>query len=170
MSIMVKKIESLDSDYNITDERTRALIFTSLIQQIERSLFRLKIEHMQRLGLKGIHALCIFQLAQSEDGFTQRDLIEATGEDKASISRAITQLKSKGYVKEIASSDGKKYNTRFALAKEGKPIGKIVEAQVLQALNIASEGIGLEERATLYKCLSGINTKLSSIVTEGLEI
>ena len=74
------------------DERFET--FTVLINQLSRSIRRIKAEQMESINLKGPHVSCLYYL--SKDGpLTAAELCDRCEEDKAAVSRSLEYLEQK---------------------------------------------------------------------------
>lgn len=140
--------------------------FTSLILQINRSIQRIKSIEMTAFGLKGIHAMCLFYLSRNASGLTQAELARLCLEDKASVSRALAELKRRELVTDTQPTQEKKYNAKLSLTGSGKKIAQQVLDKALKALDIGAEGISVSDREALYKYLERINDNLETYVRE----
>ena len=59
---------------------------------------KIKNAEMTELGLKGTHVACMFYLNHNPEGLTAAQLCTLCAEDKATISRTVADLKSRGYI------------------------------------------------------------------------
>lgn len=134
--------------------------FTSLIQQIEHELNRIKTREMAEFGLKGMHALCLVLLGTDMDGHTRAEIVKRTGEDKASISRAVAELLDRGLVVEIEEETGRKYNSKVALTDKGIEIFNVVLGKVERAVAAMGGHLSEEDRTVMYHALSDIRDRL----------
>lgn len=134
--------------------------FTSLIQQISRSIQRIKSMEMTEFSLKGIHALCIFHIYRAPDQLTQAELTKLCGEDKATVSRALSELMERGLLTDTQCGQAKKYNARLRLTDAGNAIAEQVERKADRALALASAGLNDADREVLYRCLQTVSANL----------
>ena len=65
---------------------------TSGITQIYKSIQKIKRCRMDSLGLKGTHVMCLYYLSEYPNGLTAADLCGKCREDKAGISRILSDL------------------------------------------------------------------------------
>ena len=77
--------------------------FVTTISTIHRYMQKIKSTEMKTLGLKGTHVMCLYSLGKHPEGLTATQLCRLCGEDKAAISRAITELTDKKFVCSEAS-------------------------------------------------------------------
>ena len=69
--------------------------FATTIATINRYVQKIKSMEMKTLGLKGTHVMCLYSLGKHPEGLTATQLCRLCGEDKAAISRTITELTEK---------------------------------------------------------------------------
>lgn len=73
-------------------------LFTTTIGQIYKNLQRIKMQEMAEFQLKGIHVMCLLELNRNKEGLTVTQLSAFCGEDKAAISRTVSDLMKQGLV------------------------------------------------------------------------
>lgn len=134
--------------------------FTSLILQINRSIQHIKLLEMSRFQLKGIHAMCIFYLNQNPEGLSQAELVRLCLEDKASISRALSELSARNLVIDTQPGQQKKYNARITLTPKGLEIARQVQEKATAALNTCSGDLTDSDREAMYRSLMQISDNL----------
>ena len=66
---------------------------TTGVSQIYKNIQRIKTLEMRSLGLKGTHVMCLYFLSSHPDGLTASDLCALCKENKAGISRILSDLK-----------------------------------------------------------------------------
>ena len=134
--------------------------FTSLIQQISRTIQRIKGLETTEFGLKGIHAICIFHIYRAPDQLTQAELTKLCAEDKATVSRALSELMERGLLTDTQCGQAIKYNARLRLTESGNAIAEQVERKADRALALASAGLNDADREVLYRCLQTVSANL----------
>lgn len=132
--------------------------FTVSILKLNKLVQKIKAIEMEEFGLKGIHVMCGYYLTEHADGLTASELAKFTLEDKAAISRALSQLKKKGYV----SYDEKTYNAKITLTDEGRKFAAAVMQKADRAVAAGSADQTEEERMDFYAKLSSIVDNLKS--------
>ncbi len=130
--------------------------FTFLILKAGKLIQKIKNIEMKKFGLKAVHVMCIYYLNRVKDGLTHAELVKATLEDKAAISRALSTLKSKHYI----TYDEKKYNGLVSLTEEGKEVADVIEKRASNAVNIVGEILTEEERNRFYQSLKSLTENL----------
>ena len=96
--------------------------FTVLINRISRNIRRIKNQEMEEYGLRSAHISCLYYL-YSVESLTATDLCERCEEDKATISRALLYLESKGYLI-CESKSAKRYKSPLILTEKGKALAQ----------------------------------------------
>ena len=97
--------------------------------------------------------MCIYFLAAHPDGLTASDLCKLCQEDKAGISRTLTDLEKNGYLNYIPSSETKKYRAKAILTDLGIQCAEKVNLLIAEAVDKASQNITPEDRAIFYRTL-----------------
>ena len=72
--------------------------FVVSITELHRYLQKLKELEMGQLDLKAGYTMCLYHLGKHPEGLTATQLTELCKEDKAAISRTLSQLSAKGLV------------------------------------------------------------------------
>lgn len=129
--------------------------FTFTILKLNKLVQKIKHAEMDGLGLKTIHAMCLYQLYKTK-GLTFGELVRLTLEDKAAISRAVKHLRDKGY----ANYDGNSYNSPVTLTADGEEVARAVLEKANDAVEAASCSFTDEERTAFYKLLDQIALRL----------
>ncbi|MBQ7120192.1 MAG: hypothetical protein IJO09_08265 [Oscillospiraceae bacterium] len=125
--------------------------FTSYVTAAYKYVMKIKAHEMKILGLRGSHVMCLFYIGKSREGITPSELTYLCVEDKAAISKTLSELKGKELVMEDNNNGIKKYKSKFFLTSKGKKIfSKINEVSTL-AVEAGGEGLSDEDRATFYR-------------------
>ena len=139
------------------DERFET--FTVLINQISRSIRRIKAEQMESINLKGPHVSCLYYL--SENGpLTAAELCDRCEEDKAAVSRSLEYLEQNGY---LQIPEGKRYRRPLMLTQKGAAAGAEVSRRIDSIVALASCDVLEEDRLAMYRALSIISKNLEKI-------
>lgn len=120
---------------------------------------RIKSMEMTELGLKGTHVMCLFHLHHQEQGLTAAQLCQLCGEDKAAISRTLSELEEKGYL-HTQTAAGKKYRAQLLLSPEGEAVAKRMDALIEDWVAAGGQDLTQEEREAFYKTLEHIASNL----------
>lgn len=130
--------------------------FTFTILKLNKLVQKIKHHEMEELGLKTIHAMCLYHLYTNPQGLTPGELVKLTLEDKAAISRAMKTLKERGY----ARYDGGAYNSSIVLTESGTALAETVLTRANIAVDAGSCDFSDEERTAFYKLLGAIADRL----------
>ena len=130
--------------------------FTGSVLRLYRLIQRIKSCEMREYGLKSVHVMCVYYLAESVDGLTAGELASLMYEDKAAVSRALTVLRDKGYVE----YDSTKYNSHIRLTDGGRKVAEYIDEKSRRAVAAGSADMTDAERETFYRSLSSITDNL----------
>lgn len=139
---------------------------TTGISQIYKSIQRIKKHEMHSFGLKGTHVMCLYFLGSHPDGLTAADLCNLCKEDKAGISRIMSDLEERGFISYGHSQDKKRYRAKAYLTSIGKKQASKVKDLILRATIEGGKGITEEERAVFYRVLFLISDNLAQVCNE----
>lgn len=132
--------------------------FTVLIAKISRNIRRIKNQEMAEYGLRSAHITCLYYL-YLDNGLTATDLCDKCEEDKATVSRTLSQLEQEGYL--CADSKGaKRYKTPLLLTDKGRAAGQKIAEKINHVLDEISASLTEEERTAFYRSLSIISNEL----------
>lgn len=134
--------------------------FAITISMIHRCIQKIKDREMLPYGLKGTHVMCLYRLGKETEGLTASELCSICGEDKAAISRAVSELTDKEYVR--LNSDGEKraYRTKVFLTEKGKNVIEYINERVESALKSVGGELSDSQRNSFYSSLSLIADNL----------
>lgn len=139
---------------------------TSGITQIYKSIQKIKRCRMDSLGLKGTHVMCLYYLSEFPNGLTASDLCGKCREDKAGISRILSDLEKTGlitYAKKNTQKDTKRYRAKAFLTEKGRQCAKKVTNLIVHATIAGGQGITPAERDTFYRILFQIADNLEQV-------
>ncbi len=136
-------------------------MFTVLVAEIGRCIYRIKAEEMHEFALRGSHVNCLYYLYKKQS-MTAKALCDESGEDKANMSRAVRFLEENGYLT-CSSTAAKRYQSPLELTEKGKDVGRRIAEKVDAVLAVASEGVTEEERTVMYRVLGRICDNLRGI-------
>ena len=139
------------------DERFET--FTVLINQISRSIRRIKAEQMESIKLKGPHVSCLYYLSKNGP-LTAAELCDRCEEDKAAVSRSLDYLEQNGY---LQIPEGKRYRRPLVLTQKGAAAGAEVSRRIDSIVALASCDVLEEDRLAMYRALSIISKNLEKI-------
>ena len=127
---------------------------------------KIKATEMTEFGLKGTHAMCVYYLNRHEEGLTAAQLCNLCSEDKAAISRTLSDLENKGYVTQSNDENKKKYRSLIALTERGTELAKIVDSLACQWVGFGGDSLSDEQREAFYFALEVISQNLGSKIKE----
>ena len=133
--------------------------FVSGITSCYKYIQRIKSMEMTEFGLKGTHVMCLYYLRQNPAGLTASQLCGLCAEDKAAISRTVSELRSQGY---ITSLSQKAYRAMLTLTSTGQEIARKFDHLIEGWVTTGGDGLSDEERSDFYKVLSTIADNLRS--------
>ncbi|MCM1157528.1 MAG: MarR family transcriptional regulator [Bacteroidales bacterium] len=138
-------------------------LFTTTIGQIYKNLQRIKMQEMAEFQLKGAHVMCLFELNRNKDGLTVTQLSQLCGEDKAAVSRTVSDLVKRGLV---TTDSKKKYRAPILLTAKGQSTADRVDEMVTEAVLAGSDGLTDAERTVFYHALTKISENLKNYLNE----
>jgi len=136
--------------------------FVSGISRCHRSIQKIKNVEMTEFGLKGTHVMCIFYLSRHSEGLTAARLSELAFEDKAAVSRTLSELRERGYVAETVPETGRKYRAVIRLTESGNEIAEKVSELINHWVDSGGSGLTEDERDIFYRALDKIADNLTS--------
>ena len=143
-------------------QENRFELFDISVSVICKSIQKIKSEVMQSYGLKSSHVLFMVQLSEREEGLTASELSQAGHMDKAQISRVVSELTDKGFIRRSADS-GQKYKYKLILTEAGKNITNELERLIDNALEYVSGSIPKTDLEVFYRTLFTISDNLFSL-------
>jgi len=133
--------------------------FVSGITSCYKYIQRIKSMEMTEFGLKGTHVMCLYYLRQNPTGLTASQLCGLCAEDKAAISRTVTELKNRGYVTTLSQ---KAYRAMLTLTNAGLEVARRFDRLIEDWVTVGGSGLSDEERLDFYKSLAVIAENLRS--------
>ena len=130
------------------------------VSRIYKNIQKIKKQSMESFGLKSTHVMCLHYLSLYPDGLSATELCRKCEENKAGISRILTDLEHRSLIQYLPSSGGKKYRSRAVLTEEGQAQSLLINQRILQAVEAASQGISDSQRAVFYRVLLQIGENL----------
>lgn len=136
--------------------------FVSAITQINRCINTIKYREMQPLGLKGSHVMCLFYLQHYSRGLTAAQLSRLAHEDKAAVSRALSDLEKQDLIACSSPSEQKRYRAPLCLTENGKAVCEKMDELILGAVEMGGRGYSDEDREVFYRVLLQIADNLQN--------
>lgn len=134
--------------------------FVFSVSMIYKDIQKLKSREMAKLGLKGPYALYLYRLQNAPDGLTAVELCRLCGEDKAAVSRALTQLKDAGLVRYREGEAPRRYRSRAVLTPKGKETADRMDERITAYVAAVQAQMDDERRAAFYAALDEIAANL----------
>ncbi len=139
--------------------------FTYILSKIYRSIQKIKLEELQKYGLKGSHMSYIYFIGKHEQGLSFKEINELSPDNKGLVSRNLAYLMDKDIiVKELEAN--KVYKGKFKLSSKGKEVFASVTKrteQLCEDVYLDKSEMQIEE---FYRNLNSISDKLDLIVNE----
>ena len=127
---------------------------------------RIKSMEMTELGLKGTHVMCLYYLRRNPAGLTAAQLCGLCAEDKAAISRTVSELRSRGYITTLSE---KAYRAMLTLTAAGQELARKFDQLIEGWVTAGGDGLTDEERVDFYKSLSAIAENLRTRIDAELK-
>ncbi len=137
----------------------RFIRFSSLLNNAQKSLARIKFKKMDSYGLGSAHTLCMCIMRDFGEGITKTELASRCGVDKAQISRLVGNLLDKKYV--ALCTPQKSYRQRYVLTEEGKRIAGEIQHIAADINGYVSGDISEADLAIFYSTFEKICERLN---------
>ncbi|MBQ3010031.1 MAG: MarR family transcriptional regulator [Oscillospiraceae bacterium] len=141
--------------------------FVSYISAIHRDIQKIERDEMVKYGLKGAYAQYLVAMHRYPEGITAAELCEVCGKDKAAVSRALSEMESKGLIVKQCNHDNQ-YRAQLLLTQAGMDAANYVCRKAVTAVKIAGQDLNDETRTILYRSLRGIAAQLQKITEDGI--
>lgn len=144
-------------------------MFSVAISSIYKYIQKIERDEMIKLGLKGPHAQCLTTLLRFSDGLTLSRLCELCDKDKAAISRAVSELESKGFVyREKVNSSS--YNALLKLTDAGSEAACHISDTASRAVESVGKGLSDEDRQIFYRTLHLLAQNIEALSMRGIPL
>lgn len=140
--------------------------FVISITELHRYLQKLKELEMGQLNLKAGYTMCLYYLGKHPEGLTATQLTELCKEDKAAISRTLSQLSAKGLVSCEIPEHKRSYRTLYYLTETGTATVHKISSRIYSALAHGGDGMTEEQRISMYGSLEQISRNLEQYLSE----
>ena len=140
----------------------RYCLFTSVISSLSYCIQNIKSMALSEFSIRGSSINCIFHLNRSEDGLTASELVELCQEDKSAVSRSLSELENRGFVKK-ETNGGRVYRVKYFLTENGKSAA----ARLLEVIHASVLAGGVDdenERQRLYRMLTDVLKGLETYI------
>ena len=140
--------------------------FTGSILELNRYLQKLKDIEMKPFGLRANHVMCLYYLGKNPQGLTVTQMAETCKEDKAAVSRCLSQLVGRGLVRGDFPENKRSYRTRLTLTDAGQELVQKIYQKVDAAMVGGSSGLTDAQRDNLYAAMELIIKNLSRYIAQ----
>lgn len=140
--------------------------FTGSILELNRYLQKVKELEMKPFGLKANHVMCLYYLGKNPQGLTVTEMAETCREDKAAVSRCLSQLISRGYVSGNFPENKRSYRTKLTLTDSGRELVQVIYQKADAAVTGGSNGLTQEQRDNLYAAMEIIIKNLARYIAD----
>ena len=140
--------------------------FVSGITACYKYIQRIKSMEMTEFGLKGTHVMCLYYLRRNPAGLTAAQLCGLCAEDKAALSRTVSELRSRGYITTLSE---KAYRAMLTLTAAGQELARKFDQLIEGWVTAGGDGLTDEERVDFYKSLSAIAENLRTRIDAELK-
>ena len=140
--------------------------FVSGITACYKYIQRIKSMEKTEFGLKGTHVMCLYYLRRNPAGLTAAQLCGLCAEDKAAISRTVSELRSRGYITTLSE---KAYRAMLTLTAAGQELARKFDQLIEGWVTAGGDGLTDEERVDFYKSLSAIAENLRTRIDAELK-
>jgi len=136
--------------------------FTAYIAQAQKYILKIKTHEMQSFGLKASHVMCLFYMGKHKEGLTAGELTHLCMEDKAGISKALSELKKKELIIPDTNGGKKIYRAKYFLTEKGKEIYQKTNEIITKVVEECGKGLSNEERNIFYHSMNLIVANLKT--------
>ena len=138
--------------------------FTGSILELNRYLQKLKDLEMKPFGLRANHVMCLYYLGRNPQGLTVTEMAEVCKEDKAAVSRCLSQLIQRGLVGGNFPENKRSYRTRLTLTDSGRELAEKIYQRIDAAMIGGGSGLTEEQRDSFYAAMEMIIDNLSRYI------
>ena len=140
--------------------------FTGSILELNRYLQKLKDIEMKPFGLRANHVMCLYYLGKHPEGLTVTEMAETCKEDKAAVSRCLSQLVERKLVDGNFPENKRSYRTKLSLTASGRELVEAIYRKVDAAMVGGGSGLTEVQRENLYASMELIIRNLSRYIME----
>lgn len=135
--------------------------FFGSLMELNRSVQKIRETEMRRLGLRASHALCLYYLGEHGEGLTATALCGLCKEDKAAISRALSDLSERGLATSVCQEGKRAYRAVWRLTEEGRHTALRLNRRIRHAFRIGGKTVSEEQESAFYEAIDVILKNLS---------
>lgn len=135
--------------------------FFGSLMELNRAVQKIRETEMRRLGLRSSHALCLYYLGEHGEGLTQPMLCTLCREDKAAVSRSLSDLSACGLAVCEYPEGKRAYRSVWRLTEEGTHTAARLNRRIRHAFRVGGKTVSEEQEAAFYEALDLILGNLS---------
>ena len=143
---------------------TRFELFAGNVLELNLFLQKIKDFEMKQYGLRANHVMVMRYLGSNEEGLTSSELTTLCKEDKAAVSRTVSQLIENGLI--YHNKNEKTYRSKLFLSESGKQIYERINERVDAILALGGSGLTEEEKQVFFYSMEVILTNLKNYLQE----
>lgn len=140
--------------------------FTGSILELSRLVQKIKDIEMKRFGLHAGHVMCLYYLGKYPEGLTVTQLAQICKEDKAAVSRSLSELVRRQFVSGDFPEGKRSYRTRLYLTASGRELVEQINRRVDAAVIGGGRGLTQPLRENLYSSMDLIIKNLSRYLAD----
>ncbi len=135
--------------------------FFGSLMELNRSVQKIRETEMRRLGLRASYALCLYYLGEHEEGLTATTLCTLCKEDKAAISRSLSDLAERGMACVVIPEGKRAYRAVWHLTEEGRHTALRLNRRIRHAFRIGGKTVSEAQESAFYEAVDIILNNLS---------
>lgn len=141
--------------------------FSYALTEIYRHWHKIASQVMGEYGLKGSCSVYFTAMRGQKDGLTASKLSELSGRNKSDVSRMISQMIQKGFVRKEKVGN-KSYRAKLFLTEDGNRVADHIYERAKVAVDFGGLGLDSQQRDGFFLALELIANNLRMISTEGI--
>ena len=153
-------------------EENRFVLFTSRISALNKGVQKIKLAEIEHYGLKAVHIIWVYLLAQNPEGYTCAELARQSQTDRSLISRELDWLCREGIVQVTDQPEpGKRrqYNQNLLLTEKGYQIADVIERESRRIQAEMNHGIPEEDLNTFYRVFNLLTDRMNDLCRDSAE-
>ena len=144
-------------------EQERVMRFTHLIDGIHKRIQKIRTDNAATFGVKGVHVFWVYELLSHPEGLSATELAASSHIDRSLISREISALEARGFVRAEKQSGKRTYNSKLVLTETGVEAAKKIKEIAMDFQSEASKDVPVEELEIFYSVLEKLYNNLENI-------
>ncbi len=144
-------------------EQERVIQFAQLIDGVHKRIQKIRADYASTFGVKGVHVFWVYMLLSHPEGMSATDLAATSKIDRSLISREISALEARGYIKAEKQGAKRTYNSKLMLTESGREAAEKIRDIAMNFQNLADKDIPIDELEIFYSVLEKIYNNLENI-------